>query len=169
MWKIARARSCTQYVKENKRRWRWRIPNTYYSGYRRAIWTQIKSVQRQYYEACTGIICKKLYELDHFLSLYDVDRPINYFMIDRAKTLKQAKLGQFSMYWTETGHGVHQNWTYCTLRPLYCTVLPSNSLEKEGLCFKIVIGQAWSELYCTAIFLFSTHLMWTRIGRALPP
>ena len=39
---------------------------------RRAIITQIGPVEQGYYEACTGIIRKKLYELVHFLQSYDV-------------------------------------------------------------------------------------------------
>ena len=70
------------------------------------------------------------------------------------KKLKQAKLVQFSTYWTETGQGVHYNSTYNMIWPFDCTVLPSYSLKKERLCLKIVLGQAWFELYCTAIFSF---------------
>ena len=85
------------------------------------------------------------------------------------KKLKPAKLCQFSMYWTKTGQGFHQNWKYRKFRPLYCTVLPSNSLKKEGLCLKIVLDQVCFELYCTVIYSFSTHSTWTRIGCASPP
>ena len=70
-----------------------------------------------------------------------------YFMIDRAKKLKQAKLGQFSMYWTETGQGFHKNFTFNMIRPFDCTVRPSDSLKKERLCLKIVLGQTWFEFH----------------------
>ena len=41
---------------------------------RAAILTLIESVEQQYNEACTGKICKKLYELVHFLRTYDVNK-----------------------------------------------------------------------------------------------
>ena len=84
------------------------------------------------------------------------------------KKLKQAKLVQFSTYWTETGQGVHYNSTYNMIWPFDCTVLPSYSLKKERLCLKIVLGQAWFELYCTVIIFFCTHSTWIWIGRASP-
>ena len=40
---------------------------------RRAIITQIGSVEQGYYKACTSVICKKLYGLVHFLQSYDVN------------------------------------------------------------------------------------------------
>ena len=43
------------------------------SASRRAIITQIGSVEEGYYEACTGIIRKKLYELVQCLQSYDVN------------------------------------------------------------------------------------------------
>ena len=43
------------------------------SASRRAIITRIGSVEQEYYEACTGVIRKKLYELVHFLQSYDVN------------------------------------------------------------------------------------------------
>ena len=43
------------------------------AGSRRAIITQIGSVEQQYYKAYTGVICKKSYELVHFLQSYDVN------------------------------------------------------------------------------------------------
>ena len=46
---------------------------------RRAIITQIGPVEQGYYEACTGIIRKKLYELVHFLQSYDV-REVEFFI-----------------------------------------------------------------------------------------
>ena len=39
----------------------------------RAIITRIESEERGYYKACTGVICKKLYELVHILQSYDVN------------------------------------------------------------------------------------------------
>ena len=61
---------------------------------------------------------------------------------DDPKKLKQTKLGQFSMYGTETGQYVHGNYTKNMIRLFDCTVSPSDSLKKECLCFKIVLGQA---------------------------
>ena len=40
---------------------------------RRAIITRIGSVERGHYKAFTGVICKKSYELVHFLQSYDVN------------------------------------------------------------------------------------------------
>ena len=37
------------------------------SLYREAIIAWIESLEQGYYEACTGVICKKLYELIHFI------------------------------------------------------------------------------------------------------
>ena len=51
----------------------WKISQTLCSASKRAIITQIESVERGYYEACTGIIRKKLYELLLFLQSYDVN------------------------------------------------------------------------------------------------
>ena len=43
-------------------------------GLARAIITQINSEEQGYYKACTGVICKKSYELVHFYScMYDVN------------------------------------------------------------------------------------------------
>ena len=55
------------------------------------------------------MICKKLYELDHVLLLYDVDRPINF--IDRIirTDVNRQYLGQFLTYSIETGRDVHEN------------------------------------------------------------
>ena len=83
--------------------------------------------------------------------------------------LKQTKLGQFSTYRIETGHSVHQNRTYHTLRPLYCTVLSSDSLKKGRLCLKKVLGQAWFELYCSSYYSCCIYSMERRIGRSSPP
>ena len=49
------------------------------------------------------MIRKKLYELDHVLLLYDVDRPINF--IDRIirTDVNRQYLGQFLTYSIETG------------------------------------------------------------------
>ena len=43
------------------------------SASRRAIITRIESLEQGYYEACTGVIRKKSYELVHFLQSYDVN------------------------------------------------------------------------------------------------
>ena len=45
---------------------------TRFSGYREAIITRIRSVEGEYYKACTGVIRKKSYELVQFLRSYDV-------------------------------------------------------------------------------------------------
>ena len=37
------------------------------STFRRLIITWTGSIEQEYYEACTGVICKKVYELVHFL------------------------------------------------------------------------------------------------------
>ena len=41
------------------------------SVYKQAILTRVDPVELKYDEACMGVICKKLYELIHFLQLYD--------------------------------------------------------------------------------------------------
>ena len=41
---------------------------------KRAIITQIGPVEQGHYEACTGVIRKKLYELIHFLQLYNLQK-----------------------------------------------------------------------------------------------
>ena len=46
---------------------------TRFSGYREAIITQIESVEREFYKACTGMIRKKSYELVNVLQSYDVN------------------------------------------------------------------------------------------------
>ena len=51
----------------------WKILQTRCLGYREAITTRIGFIKRQYKEACTGVICKKSYELVHFLQSYDVN------------------------------------------------------------------------------------------------
>ena len=56
--------------------------------------------------------------------------------------LKQAKLGQFSTYQIVTGQYVHDNLMYYMIRPFDCTDLSIEYLQKERLCFKIVLGQA---------------------------
>ena len=61
--------------------------------------------------------------------LVDVLRACNHPLIclfyDQSghKILKQAKLGQFSTYWTETGQGAHKKFMYHTTRPSDCTDL----------------------------------------------
>ena len=44
----------------------WKISQTCCSGYRKAITTRVGSIKRQDKEACTGVICKKSYELLKF-------------------------------------------------------------------------------------------------------
>ena len=51
----------------------WKISQTRFSGYRKAIITRVGSVEGGYYKACTGVIRKKSYELVHVLQLYDVN------------------------------------------------------------------------------------------------
>ena len=72
------------------------------------------------------------------------NHPLIRLFYDRSghKILKQAKLGQFSTYSIETGPYAHENYTYNMIRPFDCTGLSSNSLKKERLCLKIVLGQA---------------------------
>ena len=120
----------------------WKISQVWCSGYREAIITRIQSIKQKDKESCTGVIRKKLYELDHFLSLYDVDRPINYFMIDRAEKLKPANHGQFSIFSLQNWTIVCLNYPYNELVSFNRTDLPSDSLKKERLCLKIVLGQA---------------------------
>ena len=52
----------------------WKISQTHCSVLREAIITRIESVERRYYEACTGVIRKNFYELVHFLQSYDVQK-----------------------------------------------------------------------------------------------
>ena len=92
-----------------------------------------------------------------------------YFMIDPAEKLKQAKLGQFSIFSIRNRTILCLNQPYNWLVSLYCTNLSSNSLKKECLCLQIALGQTWFELYSTAIFFFCTHSMRTRIERTSPP
>ena len=47
---------------------------THSSGYSEAIITRIESVEREFYKAYTGVICKKSYELVRFLQSYDVQQ-----------------------------------------------------------------------------------------------
>ena len=82
------------------------------------------------------------------------------------KKLKQAKLGQFSIFSLQNWTIVCLNHPYNGLVSFDRTDLPSDSLKKERLCLKIVLGQAWFELYCTVIFLPCTHSMGIRIGSA---
>ena len=44
----------------------WKILQTYFLVLHEAIITRIGPVEQGYYEACTGVIRKKLYELVHF-------------------------------------------------------------------------------------------------------
>ena len=110
-----------------------------------------------------------LFALFRIILTRTVHVKIKYWYLDSNQKWKQAKLGQFSIYRIKTGHYVHHNWTYRMFRPLHCTVIPSDSLKKESLCFKIVLGQAWFELYCALIFFFCTHSTWTQIGHSSPP
>ena len=80
--------------------------------------------------------------------------------------LKQTKLGQFLAYRTETGQCVHYNFTYHMIRPFDCTVLPSDSLKKERLCLKIVLGQTRFEVYSASYYLPCDHSIVVRIGSA---
>ena len=77
---------------------------------------------------------------------------------------KQAKLGQFSMYSTDTGQYVHQNWTYRTFWPVYCAFLSSNSLKKERLCLQIVLGQTRFEVYSASYYSPCDHSIVMQIG-----
>ena len=52
----------------------WKILQTLCSVLREAIITRIRSVEQGYYEACTCVICKKFYELVHFLWSYDFNK-----------------------------------------------------------------------------------------------
>ena len=80
--------------------------------------------------------------------------------------LKQAKLGQFSIYRIETGQYVHKNCTYFMIRLFNCTDLSIEYLKKERLCFKIVLGQAWFELYCASYYSPYDHSIVVRIRSA---
>ena len=114
-------------------------------------------------------ICKKLYELDFFYCCtMSTDRLIQ--LIDRSTyDVNRQNFGKFSIFSLRNGIIVCLNRPYNWLVSLYCTVLTRNSPKKERLCFKIVLGPAWFELYCTVIFLPCTHLMEVWIGRASPP
>ena len=85
------------------------------------------------------------------------------------KKWKQTILGQFSIFSLQNWTIVCLNHPYDWLVSFDCTDLSSDSLKKEGLCLKIVLGQAWFELYCTVIIFFCTHSTSKRIRRALPP
>ena len=52
----------------------WSQPKPCCSGHSEAIITRIESLEREYHEACTGEIRKKLYELVHFLRTYDLQK-----------------------------------------------------------------------------------------------
>ena len=73
------------------------------------------------------------------------------------------------MYWTEIGQGVHENSTYHTNRPFDCAVVPSDIFKNEGLCWKLLLGQAWFEFHCTSYSSCCTHSMGTQIRYASPP
>ena len=59
------------------------------------------------------------------------------------------------LYWTETGQDIHEDYTYNMIRLFDCTVLSSNGPKRERLCLKIVLGQAWFEMYCSFIIYYS--------------
>ena len=63
------------------------------------------------------------------------------------KILKQAKLGQFSIFSLQNWTKVCLNHSYNGLVSFDCTDLSSDSLKKERLCLKIMLGQAWLKLY----------------------
>ena len=53
----------------------WKSPNGLAQHLARgAIITQIGSVERGYYKACTGVICKKSYKLVHVLQSYNLKK-----------------------------------------------------------------------------------------------
>ena len=90
--------------------------------------------------------------------------------MESTKTLfaqqKQANLGHFSIF-------LIQNWTIVCLNqpnnwlvPLYCTYLSSDSLQKERLCLKIVLGQTRFEVYSASYYLPCDHSIVVRIGSA---
>ena len=85
------------------------------------------------------------------------------------KILKQAKLGQFSIFSLQNWTKVCLNHPYNGLVSLDCTDVSSDSLKKERLCLQIVLGQAWFELYCTSIFFCWTQPFGIRIGSASRP
>ena len=84
------------------------------------------------------------------------------------KILKQAKLGQFSTYWTETGRDVHKNFTYHMIRPFDCMILSVDYFKRDGFWLKILLSQAWFKVYSTSCFSCCTFLMGIRIGRTSP-
>ena len=98
------------------------------------------------------INCYLLFWLFHTYFARSVYRyPADWSMTGPQK-LKQAKLGQLSIFLIQNRTIVCLNQPYNWFVPLYCTDVSSDSLKKERLCLKILLGQAWFELYCTVIF-----------------
>ena len=91
-----------------------------------------------------------------------------YFMIDRAtKYWNRRNLVNFQRIELKLGGMfIRILRTIWFVRPFDCTVLSSDSLKKERLCLKIVLGQTGFELYCTLIFFCWTQPFWVRIGSA---
>ena len=116
--------------------------------------------------------CKEPFE--PFLnSTYEqyIDRPINHghWVYCCINYVLVFALFTIIIYWTETGQGVHENSTYHTNRPFDCAVVPSDIFKNEGLCWKLLLGQAWFEFHCTSYSSCCTHSMGTQIRYASPP
>ena len=82
------------------------------------------------------------------------------------KILKQAKLGQFSIFSLQNWTKVCLNHPYNGLVSFDCTDLSSDSLKKERLCLQIVLGQTCFEFYSTSYYSASDHSIVVRIGSA---
>ena len=77
---------------------------------------------------------------------------------------KKANLCQFLIFSLQNSTIVCLNYQYNWLVSFNCTDLSSDSLKKERLCLKIVLGQTGFELYCTVILFCWTQPFWVRIG-----
>ena len=74
------------------------ISETRCSGYREAITTWIGSVEQEYYKACTGIICEKLYGLVQFLQSYDLQIVTFFIRSDRCEV--GMNIQSFDPFWS---------------------------------------------------------------------
>ena len=74
------------------------ISETRCSGYREAMTTWIGSVEQEYYKACTGIICEKLYGLVQFLQSYDLQIVTFFIRSDRCEV--GMNIQSFDPFWS---------------------------------------------------------------------
>ena len=170
MWKITRAGLRTQLLSTRRRKKILTMTMMVISSHFTATYGQFNDCYFIYrHRGGHCINCVLVFALFTIILLLRTVRWLFILWSIGPQKLKQAKLGQFSIFSLQNWTIVCLNHPYNGLVSFDCTDLSSDSLKKERLCLQIVLGQTWFEFHCTSYFLPCTHFIVIRIGRASPP